>query len=271
MFGNIIIVIVGIIVAIIIGFFLLVAQSHKKVAQGKALIRTGMGGAKVALDSGMFVIPVLHKLEEIDISLKTVTIECMNEEGLICKDNLRADIKMIFYVRVNKDKKDIIEVAQTIGCERASTQETFDHLFHAKFLDAMRMITNQFDFNDLYADSERFRMYILETIGTDLNGYILDDCAIEHLAQTPIEALNPNHITDAKAIKKIQEITAAEMIEANNIISERDKTIKDKELETQGIMLAYEQEKAKREVKHKAEMDKINAQKNKSDSIYDRL
>ena len=54
------------------GIVFFVAQTHRKVPQGKALIRTGFGGAKVALDSGMFVIPVLHKVEEMDISLKTI-------------------------------------------------------------------------------------------------------------------------------------------------------------------------------------------------------
>jgi uncharacterized membrane protein YqiK len=59
---TILMVVLGGLLVIFIGFILLVARAHKKVPQGKALIRTGFGGAKVALDSGIFVIPILHKV-----------------------------------------------------------------------------------------------------------------------------------------------------------------------------------------------------------------
>lgn len=271
MFENIILVIVGIIVLIILSFFLLVAKSHKKVAQGHALIRTGMGGAKVALDSGMFVIPVLHKLETMNISLKTVTIEFLNENGLICKDYLRADIKTTFYVRVNTDKRSIIEVAQTIGCAQASTQETLDRLFKAKFTEVLLTVAKQFDFEELSSNLDQFKVRILNAIGTDLNGYILDDLATDYLAQTSIKALKPEHITDAKAIKIIEEATAAEMIEVNRIIRKREQVIKKQDMEAREVMLALELEEAKKDAQHKKEMDEINTVKNKSDSIYDRL
>ena len=37
-----------------------------------------------------------------DISVKRIEIDRHGEEGLICKDNIRADIKVAFFVRVNK-------------------------------------------------------------------------------------------------------------------------------------------------------------------------
>ena len=67
-----------------------------------AMVRTGSGGTKVEFDKGMFSIPVLHMVELMDLSVKTVEIGRMKEEGLICKDNIRADIKVVFFVRVNK-------------------------------------------------------------------------------------------------------------------------------------------------------------------------
>jgi uncharacterized membrane protein YqiK len=50
MLGDIFIIVVSIVIIIIVGGILLVARTHRKVPQGKALIRTGFGGAKVALD-----------------------------------------------------------------------------------------------------------------------------------------------------------------------------------------------------------------------------
>ncbi|MCP4439269.1 MAG: flotillin family protein [Aureispira sp.] len=251
MFGNIIIIIVGVIVAIIIGFFILVAKAHKKVPQGRALIRTGMGGAKVALDSGMFVIPVLHKVEEMDISLKTIEVARMKEEGLICQDNLRADIKVVFFVRVNKDKKDIIEVAQTIGCERASKQETLNNLFDAKFSEALKTVGKQFEFVDLYTERNGFKNKILEIIGTDLNGYILDDCAIDYLEQTPLAALKQDNILDSEGIKKIEELTSIQIQKTNEIVREREKTIKQQDVEAREAILQLELQQTEKEERQK--------------------
>ena len=47
-------------------------------------------------------------------------IDRRGKEGLICKDNIRADIKVTFFVRVNKTREDVLKVAQAIGCVRAS-------------------------------------------------------------------------------------------------------------------------------------------------------
>lgn len=166
---------------ILLGFFLLVAKAHKKVAQGKALIRTGFGGAKVALDTGMFVIPILHKVEEMDISLKTVIVE----DEILTKDNELIQVKVLFYIRVNKDEKHVVEVAQTIGCERTSKQEAIEELFYSKCTDAVKTVGIGFTEKELRREREEFKKGILQTIGIDLNGYILDDCAIEQIRKVP--------------------------------------------------------------------------------------
>lgn len=47
----------------------------------------------------------------------------------------------------------------------------------------------------------------LMVIGRDLNGYVLDDVAIDGLEQTPIELLDPNNVLDAQGIRKIRSLT----------------------------------------------------------------
>jgi uncharacterized membrane protein YqiK len=44
-------------------------------------------------------------------------------------------------------------------------------------------------------------------IGKDLNGFVLDDAAIDYLEQTPIEALDRDNIMDAEGIRKITALT----------------------------------------------------------------
>jgi flotillin len=256
-------------------FFLLmilmmIVKWYNKVPQGKVLVRTGAGGTNVSF-SAMFVIPVLHKVEIMDISLKELEISRMGKDGLICKDNIRADIKVAFYVRVNKAVEDVIKVAQTIGVERASQKETLVVIFDAKFSEALKTIGRRFDFVDLYSDRDKFKNEIVNLIGTDLNGYILDDCAIDYLEQTPLEYLKADNILDSQGIKKITEITAQQKILANQIKRDEEKVIKKQDVEAKEAILELSkqltetEEKQNREIaviraRERAEADKVAAE-----------
>src|SRR5262245_57583166 len=83
---------------------------YKKVHQGKAIVRTAYGGIAVRFNAAI-VIPVLHRMEWMDISIKKVEISRTGKDGLICKDNMRADIKVVFFVRVNPEGADVSKVA----------------------------------------------------------------------------------------------------------------------------------------------------------------
>lgn len=243
---------------VIFGILAAISSWYKKVVQGQALVRTGIGKTQVSFE-GMMVIPVLHRYEVMDTSLKRIEIQRLGKDGLICQDNIRADIKVVFFVRVNKNAEDVKKVAQTIGCARASSLETLVTLFDAKFSEALKTVGKQFEFVDLYNSRERFKQEILETIGRDLNGYILDDCAIDYLEQTPLEYLKENNILDAEGIKKITELTAQEKIKANKIRREEEKTITQQNVEAKEAILQLERQLAEKEEVQKREIASIKA------------
>jgi len=251
----------GIAFAILIVLFAF-ATFYKKIPQGKAIVRTGVGGGKVAFNRGMYVIPILHKMEIMDISVKKLQIDRMEFEGLICKDNIRADIKVAFFVRVNKNVEDVLNVAQIIGCERASDVDTLRNLFEAKFSEALKTVGKKFDFIELYEARREFRDEILDIIGTDLNGYILDDCAIDYLEQTEMKFLSAENILDSQGIRKITELTAEQNINANLIRRQEEKVIKKQNVEAREAILELERQMAQTEEKQKREIDNIRAREN---------
>jgi uncharacterized membrane protein YqiK len=243
---------------VLVGVVALIIKCYKKAVQGEALIRTGLGDAKVSF-SGIFIIPVIHRLEIMEISLKTVVISRTGKEGLICMDNMRADIKVTFFVKVNKTREDVLQVAQTIGCRRASDQAALENLFDAKFSEALKTVGKRFDFVELYNSRDKFKAEILQIIGTDLNGYILDDCAIDFLEQTPLESLNERNILDAEGIKKIIELTAKQKILSNQIEREKEKTITQQNVIAKEAVLELERQLAETEEKQKREIASIKA------------
>lgn len=263
---NVIMVVVVIAVLITLLFLGMLAKWYKKVPQGKALIRTGTGGLKISFN-GIFVIPILHQVEWMDISLKRIEIAREKKQGLICKDNMRADIRVVFFVRVNHKESDVAKVAQSIGCERASDKEGMESLFEAKFSEALKTVGKQFEFTELYNSRDKLRLEILNTIGDDLNGYILDDCAIDFLEQTSIDELNPDNILDSEGIKKIIDKTATQKIEANSIKNEEKKRIKKQDVEAQETVLALERQQVEAEEKQKREIATITSREESTAEI----
>lgn len=257
-FGNsAAVIVVGSVVGVI-GVLVLISRLYNRTTQGKALVITGFRGIRVSF-SGTVVIPVLEKLEVMDISLSTIQLERIGKDGLVCKDNMRADIKVAFFVRVNEMVDDVKKVAKSVGCSRASSPEALGLLFDAKFSEALKTVGKKFDFVDLYNKRDEFREEIVNLIGTDLNGYILDDAAIDYLEQTPLESLDPDNILDAEGIKKITEITSREAVKANFIQRDKEKVVTQQDVEAREAILVLEKQLAETEEKQKREVASIKA------------
>ncbi|MDR2678251.1 MAG: hypothetical protein LBB51_02295, partial [Zoogloeaceae bacterium] len=199
----VVVVAVVIIALFIFGIFAMFSHFYRKVEQGYAMIVNTTRSEPEVTFTGCMVYPIIHKAEMMDIALKTIVIERTGNDGLICQDNIRADIKVTFFVRVNKTTEDVLRVAQGIGCARASNQETLEELFSAKFSEALKTVGKSMDFVELYRSRDHFRDEIIRQIGDDLSGYILTDAAIDYLEQTPLAKLDPSNILDAQGIKKI--------------------------------------------------------------------
>ena len=131
--------------------------------------------------------------------------------------------------------------------------------FDAKFSEALKTVGKKFDFVQLYTERETFKNEILQIIGTDLNGYVLDDAAIDYLEQTDINMLNSNNILDAEGIKKITELTAEQLILANQIERDKEKTIKKQNVSAREAILELEKQNAEAEAKQKREIAIITA------------
>lgn len=251
-------ILVAVIILIALGALFFVSRMFRKVEQGKALIVSKVRRVDVTF-TGAVVLPVLHKAEVMDISVKTIEITRTGREGLICKDNIRADIRITFFVRVNKTTEDVIKVAQAIGTERASSETTLQELFNAKFSEALKTVGKQLDFVDLYTRRNDFRDQIIAVIGTDLNGYSLEDAAIDFLEQTPMHSLDPKNILDAQGIRKITELTAIESVKTNDFRRNEEKEITRQDVDAKEAILELQRRQADAEIKQHREIETMRA------------
>ncbi|MGW7286740.1 SPFH domain-containing protein [Streptomyces sp. NPDC054847] len=251
-------VLIAVVLLIAIGLLLIVSRLFRKVEQGKALIVSKMRKVDVTF-TGQVVLPVLHKAETMDISVKAIDITRTGRDGLICRDNIRADIRISFFVRVNKTVEDVIKVAQAIGTARASDKETLQDLFNAKFSEALKTVGKQMDFTDLYTKRDELRDRIIQLIGTDLNGYSLEDAAIDYLEQTPLSQLDPSNVLDAQGIRKITEMTSVEHVRTNEFQRTEEKEITRQNVDAREAILELERRQADAEIKQRREIETVRA------------
>ena len=249
---------VGVLIAVVALAALVVSRLFRKVEQGKALIVSKLRKVDVTF-TGQVVLPVLHKAEVMDISVKAIEITRTGKDGLICRDNIRADIRITFFVKVNKTIEDVIKVAQAVGTARASDRDTLQELFHAKFSEALKTVGKQMDFTDLYTKREELRYRIIEVIGVDLNGYHLEDAAIDYLEQTPLTQLDPANVLDAQGIRKITELTALEHVRTNEAQRTEEKEITRQNVDAREAILELERRQADAEIKQKREIATVRA------------
>ncbi len=249
----------GILVVALFVIAVMIAKFYRKVEQGKALIVNKMKAEPEVTFTGATVLPIIHKAEVMDISVKTIEIDRRAKDGLICRDNIRADIKVTFFVRVNKTVEDVIKVAQSIGCARASDPLTLEALFSAKFSEGLKTVGKQLDFVDLYTKRHEFRDAIINLIGRDLNGYVLEDAAIDYLEQTPIANLDPMNILDAQGIRKITDLTSTEHVKTNEFQNTERKLTKKQDVEAAEAILELERQQADATAKQQREIESVRA------------
>jgi uncharacterized membrane protein YqiK len=249
----------GAIIIVIGGMFAMVKAFYVKVPQGTALIVNDLTATPKVHFTGALVYPIIYKKEFMRISLITLEIDRRGKDGLICRDNMRADIVVAFYLRVNETQQDVLRVAKAIGVDRASDRAAVNELFNAKFSEALKTVGKQIDFVKLFENRQDFRDRIVEVIGNDLNGYVLEDVAIDYLEQTPKSSLDPNNIMDAEGIRKITELTAVQNVVTNQLERDAQLAITKKNVETKESMLALERQQADAEARQQREIATIQA------------
>lgn len=176
-------VIISILTLIMFGLSIMISVWYKKPTPGKAIIRTGNGGMLITFDRGIFIIPTLHKMTEIDISSKECDFDFSGNNALIAKNGERIEMTGQFVVRINLDYRDLRQAVMKLGVERINNKEQFNSYFRHKFTDGILMVSRSLNGEDMVNKSGEFKVKILNYIGTDLNGVVLDDLVITKLSK----------------------------------------------------------------------------------------
>src|SRR6267143_1615750 len=113
-FGAFILGLIGLAIIVAIIFWLfhwLYLRSSKE----RAFVRTGMGGQKVVMNGGAFVLPIVHDVIPVNMNTLRLEVSRCRDKALITRDRMRVDVIAEFYVRVQATTEAIASAAQTLG------------------------------------------------------------------------------------------------------------------------------------------------------------
>ncbi|MDX1932274.1 MAG: SPFH domain-containing protein [Capsulimonadales bacterium] len=185
----------------------------------EAFVRTGIGGAKVIIDGGTLVIPVVHQVKKVPLRTLKLEVERRGTEALITSDFLRVDVKAAFFVRVAKEIEAIQTAASTLPDVTNSTTAIQD-LVQEKLVSALRTVAAQQTLNELNTRRNEFAARVQEMVTSDLsaNGLTLESVTISNLDQAPLDSLRPDqNVFDAQGARTIAQMVAEENVKRNEI------------------------------------------------------
>src|SRR5882762_2120765 len=233
-------VVVAIIVAIIFWLFhWLYLRSSKE----RAFVRTGMGGQKVVMNGGAFVLPIVHDVIPVNMNTLRLEVSRGRDKALITRDRMRVDVISEFYVRVQAMAEAIANAAQTLG-QRTTQPDALKELLEGKFVDALRTVAAEMTMEELHEKRGEYIRRVRSAVAENLlqNGLELESASLTQLDQTAMEFFNPSNAFDAEGLTRLTEQIERRKKIRNDIEQDTMIQIRNKNLETEKQALDIDRE-----------------------------
>jgi uncharacterized membrane protein YqiK len=220
-----------------------------------AYVRTGYGGETVILNGGDFVLPILHKAIPVSLNSNPIEINRINENSVITKDRLRADVSIVFYLKVNPVDLDIMIAAQTLGY-RTMDPSQLSAFLNSLLITSIREAVVEFTLGELLANEQKFVARVRELSVEQLFNYglLLETTSISFLGQTSITYYDPDNALDAPGLTKITELVETEKKLRNELEQGSRIEICRKQTEADHVIQKLTQEQQKQKFLYEQEL-----------------
>ena len=241
-FGAFILGLIVVVIVVAIAIWLL-HYLYLRSSKERAFVRTGLGGQKVVLNGGAFVLPIVHDVLPVNMNTLRLEVSRGRDKGLITKDRMRVDVVAEFYVRVQASTDAIANAAQTLG-QRTMQPDSLKELLEGKFVDALRTVAAAMTMEELHEKRGEYIRRVRSGVAEDLlkNGLELEAASLTQLDQTAMEFFNPSNAFDAEGLTRLTETIETRKKKRNDIEQDTLIQIRNKNLEAEKISLDIDRE-----------------------------
>jgi uncharacterized membrane protein YqiK len=216
---------------------------YRRSTKDTAFVRTGFGGEKVVVNSGAFVIPVLHETTPVNMNVMRIEVARRESQGLITKDRMRVDVSAEFFVKVGSSRESVAAAAQTLS-HRTLDPAGMRDLLEGKFAGALRTMAAQMTLENMHERRKDYAQLVKDMASEDLmqNGLDLESVAIVDLDQTRLEFFDPSNAFDAEGLTQLTESIEARRRMRNEIEQRTQVDIRNQNLDAQRKVLDIDRE-----------------------------
>lgn len=241
-FGQFILglIVVAIVVAIAVW---LLNWLYLRSSKERAFVRTGLGGQKVVMNGGAFVLPIVHEVVPVNMNTLRLEVSRGRDKAIITHDRMRVDVTGEFYVRVQASPDAIASAAQTLG-QRTLQPELLKELVEGKFVDALRTVAAEMTMEQMHEKRGDYVKRVRAVVAADLlqNGLELETVSLTQFDQTAMEFFNPSNAFDAEGLTRLTEQIERRKKTRNDIEQDTMIQIRNKNLETERQALDIDRE-----------------------------
>jgi len=216
---------------------------YQRSTKETAFVRTGFGGEKVVVSGGAFVIPVLHDVTPVNMTVLRIEVERRETRALITKNRMRVDVIAEFFVKVGSSREAVGIAAQTLG--RLTLQpEGARELLEGRFASALRTVAAQMTLEQMHEQRQDYahRVKTVALEGLAQNGLELESVAIVDLDQTNLEFFDSSNAFDAEGLTQLTETIETRRRMRNEIEQRTQIEIRTQNLDAQRKSLDIDRE-----------------------------
>jgi flotillin len=235
----------------------LAAAFYERGSNAVSLVRTGIGGRRVAIEGGLLALPWFHDVARVNMQTIRLDVQRRADQALITRDKLRIDVGAEFYLSVPPQEGPVARAAQALG-RRSFQAEELRSLLEGIFIDALRSVAATRSMDELHEGRAEFMARIREAVGPQVSGYglQLDAVALTALDQTPFSALDENNAFNAEGLRKLSQVIAQSKRERAEIESETQVSVRRAAMEAARQSLDIDLEERRAEI---AQAQKVEA------------
>ena len=260
--ADIIAVIILIALAIAIIVYLL-HWLYRRSSKEIAFVRTGMGGERVVISGGAFVLPIIHNITS--VGMKTLCIEVQRNGGksFITKNRMRAEVTAEFYVRVAPTTEAVSIAAQTLG-KRTLEPDHLKDLVQGRFVDGLGVVAAKMSLDEIQENRSEYIKKVATHVEEAIKhtGLELETVSLTSLNQAPVSVFDPSNTFDAEGLTQITEFTQSRKKKRNDIEKDTEVSIRNKNLQSIKQTLEIEKEEEFSKYQQKREIEQQRAIEN---------
>ncbi len=220
-----------------------VNRLYRRSSKETSFVRTGLGGQKVVMNGGAFVLPIVHEVTPVNMNTLRLEVRRGRESALITKNRMRVDVVAEFYVRVKAEADAVAAAAGTLG-RRTLQPDGLKELVEGKFVDALRSVAAETTMEEMHEKRVDYVKRVREAVAADLlqNGLELESVSLTGMDQTNMEFFNPSNAFDAEGLTRLTDEIERRKKIRNDIEQDTLIQIRNKNLETEKVSLEIDRD-----------------------------